>query len=62
MRRGLKIVVDHKLTPLEMNFDSVETIQIVYNNNTNTLYEYIVYVCRYFMKNPKNHQDEPCVS
>lgn len=42
MWRMLKIVIAHILSPLDIYFDSVDTIQMLYNNNTIKLYENIV--------------------
>ncbi|KAK4736692.1 hypothetical protein R3W88_000389 [Solanum pinnatisectum] len=53
MRRGLQLAVNHSLTPLEINFDSVETIQMLTEHNNNYLYENIVVKFRYLMQKLK---------
>ncbi|WMV15146.1 hypothetical protein MTR67_008531 [Solanum verrucosum] len=47
IRRGLQIVVDHNLTPLEITTDSTEAIHMIKDNNL--LYDNLIVQCRYLM-------------
>ncbi|KAK4708345.1 hypothetical protein R3W88_029270 [Solanum pinnatisectum] len=49
IRRGLQIAVNHSLIPIEINFDSIETIHMLTNRNINMLYDNIVVECRCLM-------------
>ncbi|KAH0658744.1 hypothetical protein KY289_027492 [Solanum tuberosum] len=47
IRRGLQIVVDHNLTPIEINTDSAKAIHRIKDNNL--LYDNLIVECRYLM-------------